>query len=255
MSKAVVSRPSIRPLVSRDEATVAHVLEQLSAEQRWQRFHAAVPRLAPRLLRHLADVDDRDRVALVLRLGRDPVGIGHYYRVTPTAHGQRADSSSAHAHSHGWTAARRSSGSALRRPDCVEQCTSPSSPTPASPRWTWSGLSRSCPECRGPLASSSPPSGVATGPTPGAWRSWRTEVSARSPRPTSSWCQEALPGRCRPCRTRRYSPGCERTHRPRCGSPRCAPALSYSERPDCSRAGGPRPTGQLWTTLLRSGPL
>lgn len=73
--------PTIRPLRRGDESTVEQVFEGLTAQQRWQRFHAGMPRLSTTLRRRLADVDAYLHVALVMELAGRPVGIGRYHRL------------------------------------------------------------------------------------------------------------------------------------------------------------------------------
>ncbi|WP_372730175.1 N-acetyltransferase family protein [Nocardioides sp.] len=73
--------PVIRELARGDEATVEAVFAGLTPEQRWQRFHAAMPRLPLTVRRTLADVDGHDRVALVVELGERAIGIGRYTRI------------------------------------------------------------------------------------------------------------------------------------------------------------------------------
>lgn len=76
--------PLVRPLARGDVTTIDAVFDGLTAEQRWLRFHVAMPRLPLSTKRRLADVDGRNRVALVVELSGRPVGIGRYARVSGT---------------------------------------------------------------------------------------------------------------------------------------------------------------------------
>ncbi|GGP50432.1 GNAT family N-acetyltransferase [Saccharothrix coeruleofusca] len=51
------------------------VFDGLSPRSRYLRFHAPVPRLTATMRERLADVDGRDRAALVARSGRRAIGI------------------------------------------------------------------------------------------------------------------------------------------------------------------------------------
>jgi hypothetical protein len=59
------SRVLIRPIEPDDRAALAEGFERLSAESRYRRFFAPMPRLRERDLDYLTRVDHRDHEALV----------------------------------------------------------------------------------------------------------------------------------------------------------------------------------------------
>lgn len=70
----------LRPLSRGDRQTVLTVFEGMSAQSRYFRFLAPMPRLPDFALRHLADIDHQRHVALVAELDGRPVAIGRYFR-------------------------------------------------------------------------------------------------------------------------------------------------------------------------------
>lgn len=74
----------VRPLVPEDRAELIERYGQLSQASRRLRFVSAPEHLSERLLDHLLDVDQYDRVAIVAAMGHEPgapgVGIARYAR-------------------------------------------------------------------------------------------------------------------------------------------------------------------------------
>jgi RimJ/RimL family protein N-acetyltransferase len=54
----------VRPLVAEDRAALGAAFERFGERSRYQRFHAAMPRLSDAQLQYLSDVDQRDHVAI-----------------------------------------------------------------------------------------------------------------------------------------------------------------------------------------------
>ena len=77
------SEVAIRPVRATDKARLRAGFEQLSAQSRQRRFLVAMPRLSPRLVRYLTEVDHHDHEALAA-VGADdreePIGVARYVR-------------------------------------------------------------------------------------------------------------------------------------------------------------------------------
>ncbi|MGZ8648935.1 MAG: N-acetyltransferase family protein [Solirubrobacteraceae bacterium] len=76
------SEISIRPIRRTDKGRLRAGFERLSPESRYRRFLVPMPRLSPRLVRYLTEVDHHDHEALVA-LGADtgePIGVARYVR-------------------------------------------------------------------------------------------------------------------------------------------------------------------------------
>jgi RimJ/RimL family protein N-acetyltransferase len=76
------SEISIRPIRRTDRGQLGEGFERLSPESRYRRFLVPMPRLSPRLVRYLTEVDHHDHEALVA-LGADtgePIGVARYVR-------------------------------------------------------------------------------------------------------------------------------------------------------------------------------
>jgi RimJ/RimL family protein N-acetyltransferase len=76
------SRVDIRPIRATDKARLRAGFERLSAQSRQRRFLVAMPRLSPRLVRYLTEVDHHDHEALVAVGAGDgePIGVARYVR-------------------------------------------------------------------------------------------------------------------------------------------------------------------------------
>jgi RimJ/RimL family protein N-acetyltransferase len=76
------SRVDIRPIRATDKARLRAGFERLSAQSRQRRFLVPMPRLSPRLVRYLTEVDHHDHEAMVA-VGADdeePIGVARYVR-------------------------------------------------------------------------------------------------------------------------------------------------------------------------------
>jgi RimJ/RimL family protein N-acetyltransferase len=76
------SEVAVRPIRATDKARLRAGFERLSAQSRQRRFLVAMPRLSPRLVRYLTEVDHHDHEALVA-VGVDddePIGVARYVR-------------------------------------------------------------------------------------------------------------------------------------------------------------------------------
>lgn len=77
----------IRPIQSTDKQRMREGFQRLSAESRRRRFLVPMPRLSPRLVRYLTEVDHHDHEALVA-LGAEhgePIGVARYVRAPDKA--------------------------------------------------------------------------------------------------------------------------------------------------------------------------
>ena len=77
----------IRPIRSGDKRRLQEGFQGLSAESRRRRFLVPMPRLSPRLVRYLTEVDHHDHEALVA-LGAEsgePIGVARYVRAPDEA--------------------------------------------------------------------------------------------------------------------------------------------------------------------------
>ncbi len=79
--------PRVRDLGPADEPLLDELHAALSPRSRYQRFHGAKPRLAPRERAYLAATDGRDHVALVaLDGGGAPIAVGRFVRLRDRPH-------------------------------------------------------------------------------------------------------------------------------------------------------------------------
>ena len=76
------SEVAVRPIRATDKARLRAGFERLSAQSRQRRFLVAMPRLSPRLVRYLTEVDHHDHEALVAVGAGDgePIGVARYVR-------------------------------------------------------------------------------------------------------------------------------------------------------------------------------
>jgi RimJ/RimL family protein N-acetyltransferase len=70
----------IRPIRPEDDHALVEVFHRLSPETVYQRFFAALPELPPDMAQHLANVNFKDRFALVAEVDGKPIGVGRYER-------------------------------------------------------------------------------------------------------------------------------------------------------------------------------
>lgn len=74
----------IRPLAAGDHATLTTIMNGMSLRSRVARYHAGLPHLTPRMLRHLTDVAPGRHVALVAERDGAPVGVVRWVREDDT---------------------------------------------------------------------------------------------------------------------------------------------------------------------------
>lgn len=74
----------IRTLAAGDHDTLTTILEGMSFRSRVARYHAGLPHLTPRMLRHLTDVAPGRHVALVAEQDGAPLGIVRWVREDAT---------------------------------------------------------------------------------------------------------------------------------------------------------------------------
>ena len=72
----------IRPIEPDDKDKLRLGFERLSRESRYRRFLTPMPRLSPRLVRYLTEIDHHDHEAMVAETveGGEPVGVARYIR-------------------------------------------------------------------------------------------------------------------------------------------------------------------------------
>lgn len=75
----------LRPIVPSDAEALARMHEAQSPESIYLRFFAPLPKLPQRDLDRFVNVDHHDRVALVMTIGDDIIGVGRYDRISPTS--------------------------------------------------------------------------------------------------------------------------------------------------------------------------
>ncbi|HET8717521.1 MAG TPA: GNAT family N-acetyltransferase [Nocardioidaceae bacterium] len=73
----------LRPITPADEQLLVEFYEQVSAESKYLRFFAPMPRLSERDVRRFTHVDHRDRVAFVLTVAGRMIAVGRFDRITP----------------------------------------------------------------------------------------------------------------------------------------------------------------------------
>ena len=74
----------LRPITPDDSAALARMHEAQSPESVYLRFFAPMPRLPQRDLDRFVNVDHRDRVALIMLIGDDIIGVGRFDRLSDT---------------------------------------------------------------------------------------------------------------------------------------------------------------------------
>ena len=79
----------LRPIVPEDAEALVKLHSQLSERSVYLRYFGPHPRLSDREVERLVVVDNRNRVALVLVLGGDIIGVGRYERIMDD-HGSRS---------------------------------------------------------------------------------------------------------------------------------------------------------------------
>ena len=75
----------LRPIVPADATALARMHETQSPESVYLRFFAPLPRLPKRDLERFVNVDHRDRVALVMLVGDDIIGVGRFDKISDTS--------------------------------------------------------------------------------------------------------------------------------------------------------------------------
>ncbi|HLI25222.1 MAG TPA: GNAT family N-acetyltransferase, partial [Acidimicrobiales bacterium] len=82
------STMAVRPIVPGDAEGIDALHQRLSAETIYFRFFTPLPKLSPKMLEHLVNVDYRERMALVGILGDEIIGVARYERLpTPAPDG------------------------------------------------------------------------------------------------------------------------------------------------------------------------
>lgn len=80
----LVTLRAVRPS---DVDSLQRAFDALSSETRYQRFHAHISELSQPLWRYLTEVDGRDHVALVARVGARMVGVARFIRLSEAPDG------------------------------------------------------------------------------------------------------------------------------------------------------------------------
>lgn len=75
----------LRPIVPADATALSRMHETQSPESVYLRFFAPLPRLPKRDLERFVNVDYRDRVALVMLVGDDIIGVGRFDKISDTS--------------------------------------------------------------------------------------------------------------------------------------------------------------------------
>ncbi|MCI4011295.1 bifunctional GNAT family N-acetyltransferase/acetate--CoA ligase family protein [Brevibacterium sp. ZH18] len=75
----------LRPITPADAEAISRLHEAQSPESIYLRFFAPLPRLPKRDLERFVNVDHHDRVALVMLIGNDIIGVGRFDKITPTS--------------------------------------------------------------------------------------------------------------------------------------------------------------------------
>lgn len=73
----------LRPIVPDDAEALSRMHESQSPESIYLRFFAPLPKLPKRDLDRFVNVDHHDRVALVMTIGDDIIGVGRYDKISP----------------------------------------------------------------------------------------------------------------------------------------------------------------------------
>lgn len=77
----------LRPISADDEELLVEFYEQVSAESKYMRFFAPMPRLSARDVERFTHVDHHDRVAFVLTVANKMIAVGRFDKITDGAHG------------------------------------------------------------------------------------------------------------------------------------------------------------------------
>ena len=77
----------LRPIGSGDRKLLVDFYEQVSAESKYMRFFAPMPRLSERDVERFVNVDHVDRVAFVLIVAQKMIAVGRFDRLDPAADG------------------------------------------------------------------------------------------------------------------------------------------------------------------------
>lgn len=75
----------LRPISAEDHELLVEFYEQVSAESKYLRFFAPVPRLSAKDVERFTHVDHHDRVAFILTLAQRMIAVGRFDKITPTA--------------------------------------------------------------------------------------------------------------------------------------------------------------------------
>lgn len=75
----------LRPIVPADAEALARMHEAQSPESVYLRFFAPLPRLPKRDLDRFVNVDHHDRVALIMLIGDDIIGVGRFDKISATS--------------------------------------------------------------------------------------------------------------------------------------------------------------------------
>lgn len=73
----------LRPIGADDRELLVEFYEHVSAESKYMRFFAPMPRLSDRDLERFTHVDHRDRVAFVLTVAEKMIAVGRFDKITP----------------------------------------------------------------------------------------------------------------------------------------------------------------------------
>ena len=73
----------LRPITGDDEDLLVEFYDQVSAESKYLRFFAPMPRLSDRDVERFTHVDHRDRVAFVLTVAGKMIAVGRFDRIPP----------------------------------------------------------------------------------------------------------------------------------------------------------------------------
>ena len=72
----------LRPISLDDRDLLIEFYEQVSAESKYMRFFAPMPRLSEKDIARFVDVDHHDRVAFVLTVARKMIAVGRFDKIT-----------------------------------------------------------------------------------------------------------------------------------------------------------------------------
>lgn len=75
----------LRPIVPADADALTRMHEAQSPESVYLRFFAPLPRLPKRDLERFVNVDHRDRVAMIMLVGSDIIGVGRFDKISETS--------------------------------------------------------------------------------------------------------------------------------------------------------------------------